>query len=240
MNRELLLVAWALTGCNEVFGLHDTRGVNAGSGGPDAFVADALPASCRVTPPLESYAATYLMDGVPRGKDTELVTGPQQPALFKFGIDGIQPDEHVAAAVLLVTPIRACGITACTPCPTGATTFSLYWNEERWGESEATMTDRTRTLPWSEAFATGVTDRSERLVEGPLPTGAQLALAARMIDVLSVPAQPWMGTHGTVPMTRLSLQLVTDAPAAYASDDHDDSTCNEAAAPPSLVLTLCK
>lgn len=236
MYGRLLLVTWTLAACNRVLGLD----VTAELPDVDGSVADALPANCRVTSPLETHAATYLIDATPRGKDTEILTDVGQPGLFTYGIDGIQPDEYIAAAVLFVTPVTKCGITACTPCVMSATTYELYWNLEDWTEVDATSTRSDRNSLWSQPFAQGPVDRSARLASAPLRSGPQFALVATMADVVRVPATPWISTRAAIPLIRISLQLLTDGPAAFASDDHDDSTCSEAAAPPSLVLTICR
>jgi hypothetical protein len=190
--------------------------------------------------PLECYTATYLADATSHGKDPELITNSQHPALFTFGVDGIAPGEHIAAAILNVSPITKCGMTACTPCPTGATTYQVYWNDEGWVEGQEDETRSGNGTRWEVPFAEGPADRSAQLVDAPLPTGSQLALHVPMTGVATVPAEPWIGTHSAVPTRRLSLQLRTDDWAAFASDDYDQSTCMESGGVPSLVLTLCQ
>jgi len=234
MRARLLAIVAVLTGCNQVFGLDGTQPA------PDAPAADALPTSCRVTAPLECYAATFLADATSHGKETELITNSQHPALFKFGVDGILPGEHIAAAILGVSPVTKCGMTACTPCPTGATTYQVYWSFDDWVEDQATDNLSSDGTPWELPFASGATDRSALLVDAPLPAAAQLALRVPMTGVATIPAERWIGTHGSMPYQRLSLQLRTNDWAAFASDDYDESTCMEAAGLPSLVLTLCQ
>ncbi|MBS1119033.1 MAG: hypothetical protein H6Q90_1261 [Deltaproteobacteria bacterium] len=227
-----------LAGCNVVFPLDGPARSDAGD---DPAMGDALPANCRVTSPLEPFAATYLVDTTPRqdaGFRTEVITDAGQPALFTFGVDVDPLTEHVAAAILLVTPITKCG-QGCGACPTGATSYQVFWNFEDWDEVEATSTNLDAATPWGADFAAGTADRSALIIDDVLPTGPQLALRIPMTNVARVPAAPWIGKHSSVPQTRLSLQLRTDHPAAFASDDHDESPCMEAAGVPSLVLTIC-
>lgn len=237
MRYRAVLLIVCTSGCNRLLGLDETALIDAAPG----TTADALPATCSTTLPLEPFAVTHLIDDTVRGKDAEVVTGPTQPALFSYAIDGfLDGGKHIAAAVLQVAPITRCGVSACTPCPTGATRYQLYWNNEDWDEPETTSIQRDSNSPWERPFAEGATDRSAQIFEDALPTGAQLALRAPMAEVAGVPAAPWIATHDAFPRMRISLQLRTDAPAAFASDDHDESLCGETAAPPSLVLTICE
>lgn len=236
MRCRAVLMVLCTSGCNRILGLDETMLLDA-----SLATADALPATCTTTLPLEPFTVTYLVDETVRGKEAEVVTGPDQPALFSYAIDGfLDGGKHVAAAVLNVAPVRKCGVSACEPCPTGATRYQLYWNHEDWDEPETTRTLRDSNSPWERPLAEGASDRSALIVDGELPTGAQLALRAPMLAVAGVPAAPWIVTHDAFPRVRISLQLRTDAPAAFASDDHDNSLCGETAAPPSLVLTLCE
>jgi hypothetical protein len=234
VRANLIAAAFVLAGCNQVFAIRETELIDGG-------LADALPAGCRVTP-VAVDKDTYLSDAFAHGREDAVRVDALQPGLFRFGI-GVMPGERVAAAVLEINAVDravACGAgTGCDPCTTSATTYRVYWNESSWSDDDATKDNARASNPWQAELATGTDDRSLLVAEHTFPaTLGTLALPIHMTEVVARPAEPWLRLDAGLHL--LTLQMLTDGPITFASDDRDTGTCSDNLAPATLIVTLCQ
>ncbi|MGE5186805.1 MAG: hypothetical protein ACM31C_32350 [Acidobacteriota bacterium] len=246
-----VVVLALLGGCNQVFGLESTQ-LRDGGDGADSNL-DAPPAGCHFVE-LDADIAAYIVDAGMYGKDSELFTDATHHTLVAFPMDGVgAAGEHIAGVVLKLAPITKC-TDQCTPCLAAgampATRFQAYWSWDIWNEGNVDETERDSGNPWNAAGAdaegampgSGLADRSPRLVDAPMPPvdGTVYEFRVPRSAIESNRAEPWFGDHsGSTPVKRLTIQLRTDRLAAFASDDHDGSPCNEPEPLPRLTVTTC-
>jgi hypothetical protein len=231
-----------LAGCDRVFGLDR----------PDAYVApdDTLEAGCRLTVPLYPSADTFLVDEVSaHGGEDVLRIDDQQPALIKFYLTDamLQADERIAAAVIhanVVTTGDGCQL-GCRNCPpNNATTYRMYWMSTGWEQMTATSGIAAPGTPWNGSGASGPLDRSERVVEMPMPTPDPANRFAIDLVVPQVATDPTMNGIEAYPWLspqRIAIQVRTDHPLAIGSSERGDggSSCNDGLPQPQLTLTIC-
>ncbi len=240
-----VVVLALLAGCNQIFGLESTQLRDGG----DSTI-DAPPTGCHFVE-LDADIAAYIFDAGTYGKDSELFTDATHHTLVAFPMDGVDmAGEHVAGAVLKLAPITKC-TDQCTPCPNGSPTrFQAYWTWDIWSEGNVDELERDTGNPWNAAGAdaqgampgNGLADRSPQLVDSPMPPldGTVYAFRIPRSAIETNRAEPWFGDHsGSTPVKRLTIQLRTDQLAAFASDDHDGSPCNEPEPLPRLTVTTC-
>ncbi|HSD86103.1 MAG TPA: hypothetical protein VLB44_01265 [Kofleriaceae bacterium] len=241
MRRAIALVI-LLAGCNRVFGLRETELIDGG----DSVPPDSLPANCRAAD-YQVDKDTYLLDATPHGLEDAVRVDSTHPGLFRFAIS-YQPGEYIAAAVMhmaVVAKADACA-AACGACPVDqATKFRAYWNNSSWSDNDATSTNRRATSAWDGELATGSTDRSAQIVQAALTSSPGVVdLALHMVDIapsLRATSADWIryDSASVPPQYQITVQLLTDAPIAFASDDRDTSTCQDPISPASVTLTLC-
>jgi hypothetical protein len=237
--RWLLVVAAFLGGCDYVLRI-DHLAENV-----DALPPDVLAANCR-TAELVSSADTYLAGTTIHGSDDALIADANQAALIKLYLDNIYMVGDRAAALVVhiyaVDHADACG-ASCGACPAAtATRFQVYWSTPSWNPDQATQVDSRTGVMWIGMGATGAGDRSTTaIVDDALPatTGA-VDLRVPMHAVEQVLPDAWVSYDPPTMTGRLAIQIRTDGPLVFASDERSASSCHDSRPPPSATVTLCQ